>query len=134
MGRGGPASQKGPHPVHKPDQNIPVLTPGPSLISVPLLKGPSKKTAQTKVADPFAITPLQFPITPQQFPITPPLFPIAPRLHLHFLISSELITKNYTYTYTFQFFRIRGVMQPTSRVILTHATRAPTEQTSMRTK
>ena len=72
--------------------------------SVPLLKGPSKKTAQRKVAGPFAISPLQFLITPQQFPITPQQFPITPRLHLHFLIFSDLITKNYTYTYTFSIF------------------------------
>ena len=51
-----------------------------------------------------AISPLQFLITPQQFPITPQQFPITPRLHLHLLIFSDLITKNYTYTYTFQFF------------------------------
>ena len=63
-----------------------------------------QKTAQRKVAGPFAISPLQFLITPQQFPITPQQFPITPRLHLHFLIFSDLITKNYTYTYTFQFF------------------------------
>ena len=104
MGRGRPWEPKGPHPVQKPDQNIPVLTRGPSLISVPLLKGPSKKTAQRKVAGPFAITPLQCLMTPHQYPITPQQFPTTPRLHLRFLIFSELITKNYTYTYTFQFF------------------------------
>ena len=65
--------------------------------SVPLLKGPSKKKAQRKVAGPFAISPQQFLITPQQFPITPQQFLIAPRLHLHFLIFSDLIAKNYTY-------------------------------------
>ena len=46
--------------------------------SVPLLKGPSKKTAQRKVAGPFAISPLQFLITPQQFPITPQQFRLHP--------------------------------------------------------
>ena len=87
----------------------------PSLVCLSS-KASQKKTAQRKVAGPFAITHLQFPITPQQFPITPQQFPITPWLHLHFLISSELITKNYTCTYTFQIFKIRGVMPPTSRV------------------
>ena len=71
--------------------------------SVPLLKGPSKKTAQRKVAGPFAISPLQFlAYTPAVSDYTPAISDYTPitltlfnyfgfnyeklHLHLHFSI------------------------------------------------
>ena len=51
MGRGRAQEPKSPpHPVQKPDQNIPVLTPGPSLTRVPLLKSADCKRGQRKGA------------------------------------------------------------------------------------
>ena len=72
--------------------------------SVPLLKGPSQKNRPKEGRRSLCnFTPAISDYTPAVSDYTPAIS-ITPRLHLHFLIFSDLITTNYTYTYTFQFF------------------------------
>ena len=74
--------------------------------SVPLLKGPSKKNRPKEGRRSLCnFTPAISDYTPAVSDYTPAISDYTP-ITLTLFNFSDLITKNYTYTYTFQFFEL----------------------------